>query len=86
MNWRRGLFRLWLVASAVWIARTFWWREACLIPSWLGGGGWWCNDAVVDPIGENLKSVALILGPPAAAFLAGLVSVWVLNGFRHNSN
>jgi hypothetical protein len=73
MNWKRGLLRTWLVASALWVALTFWWREICLIPSLLGGGVWWCADELVDPVGENLKSVL---------FLLGYAPLWAGRGIR----
>jgi hypothetical protein len=83
MNWRGGLFRLWLAASVIWIAYIFWWREICLVPAFLGGGGWGCDDKTVDPAGENLKSLALILGAPAAILVVGRAIFWIGNGFRN---
>jgi hypothetical protein len=76
MTWRRGLLHLWLVGSALWIACTFWWREACLIPAFLGGDPW-CSDSMVDPLLEHIESAVIILGIPAAAFGAGVACICI---------
>ena len=59
VNWRGGPFRLLLVASVIWIAYTFVWLEICLVPAFLGGGGWWCDDKTFDPTGENLEEFVI---------------------------
>jgi hypothetical protein len=82
MNWKRGVFRFWVVASGLWIVGAFWWRERCLVPPILGGGGRWCDDPIIDRVAENLKSGALIIGVPAGALLVGLALIWIANGFR----
>lgn len=95
MNWRRGLSRLWLVASALWIGFWFWYRD---VPCALGfnyfGIKWWCSDPVWEapPNGFLLDlrsgTFALMFGVPAAALVFGLVAQWIASGFgpRHNSN
>jgi hypothetical protein len=86
MNWRRGLLRLWLVASALWVACTFWWREGCLIPAFLGGGDPWCSDPMVEPLREHIESAVIILGIPAAAIGAGVACIWIFRALDRDSN
>ena len=85
MNWRRGLLRLWLAASTLWVACTFWWREGCLIPAFLGGDPW-CSDPMVDSLRDHIESAVIILGMPAAAFGTGVACIWILRALDRDSN
>ncbi len=79
MNWRRGLLRLWLALTIVWVAvwvvavvvrATYWGPEQ---GSWEGYGG------------MNLSAlpfVAVIVVPPVVVFGVGWLVLWVFRGFR----
>ena len=97
MNWRRGLFRLWLVLSLCWIVLV-------------GVHNWndlssremtsdltkWSNEALEKASRGEALSVSdyppdwprrlaaggYIIGPPFAALLLGYVLIWVGRGFR----
>jgi hypothetical protein len=73
VNWRRGLFRVWLVLSIVWIA-------AVEVVAKVSTGIW------IRPWGGKIDlfiaSLGTLLGPPIVVFLVGLVLVWVSVGFR----
>lgn len=66
MNWRRGLFRLWLIASAGWIAFTAWDVYEAL--RYVDQLSWWWV-------------LAWALGPPAGVGLVILLAYWAVQGF-----
>lgn len=71
MNWRRGLFRLWVIAAAGWIAFTAWDVYEVTAGDFTQLS-WW-------------KVMAWAFGPPAAAGLLMLVAYWVAQGFRKSA-
>ena len=69
VNWRRGLFRVWLLLSA----------------SWIMG---WVIYLAVNGIKDGFQSSrdwlaipVLLIGPPIALLLFGIVAGWALRGF-----
>jgi hypothetical protein len=86
MNIRRGLFRLWLAMTALWIAYWSWQRDLpCLLGIDFKGTKFWCADALVDPMGVYAKAAVLILGVPLLIGALGVVILWVGSGFRKTS-
>ena len=69
LNWRRGMFRMWLVLSAAWIMG---WIIEFLVYGIQGGFGTW-RAFLVIPI--------LLFGPPVAALIFGLAVGWAFRGF-----
>lgn len=81
MNWRKGLFRLWVFASVCWI--VFWvWRLELLNPI-LG-----CNLAVnmfCDlplALGAYFRTGLFLILPPLGALAALYAVRWAISGFR----
>lgn len=80
MNWTRGLFRLWIALSAVWIAFMSWVKhsETSRIP---------------DPppgfrIDGGLRDPAFwldIATPPLVVGILLLVALWIARGFRRSN-
>jgi hypothetical protein len=70
INWRRGLFRIWLLISAGWVMGW----TIYLIMYGLQGGYTGNRDFVAIPI--------LLLAPPVALFIFGLATGWAFQGFR----
>ena len=72
LNWRRGMFRMWLVLSAAWIMG---WIIAFLVYGIQGGFRIW-SDFLAIPI--------LLFGPPVAALIFGFAVGWAFRGFVPN--
>jgi hypothetical protein len=70
INWRRGLFRIWLFISAGWIMG---WAIYLAMYS-LQGGYTGNRDFVAIPI--------LLLAPPVALFIFALATAWAFRGFQ----
>jgi hypothetical protein len=70
INWRRGLFRIWLLVSAAW---TMSWI-IYLIMFGLQGGFKAPRDLLVIPV--------LLIGPPVALLIFGWAARWAFQGFR----
>ena len=70
LNWRRGLFRLWLLVSAAWIMGW----AIYVILSGLGQGFKTAGDFLAIPV--------VFFGPPIALLLCGLATRWAFRGFR----
>jgi hypothetical protein len=80
LRWRRGLVRLWVVLSLIWIG-------------WIGPANWslltghWVLDRTHERIlGPNFQAVREIFGPPLVVFLIGFALVWVIRGFHRPTN
>ena len=75
MNWKRGLFRVWLVASVGWIGYWLW-------QSWMICG------FSINPSPRCANEIpwtglAIIsLSGPLIALVLGLVAVWIVRGFK----
>jgi hypothetical protein len=70
INWRRGLFRVWLLLSAAWIMSWV----IYLIVYGLQGGFRAVGDLLVIPV--------LLIGPPIALLIFGLATRWAFSGFK----
>ncbi len=69
LNWRRGLFRIWLLISAAWIMAW----SIYLVMQYIQGGLRTSADFLVVPI--------VLLGPPVAVWLLGMAARWAFHGF-----
>jgi hypothetical protein len=70
MGWKRCVFLVWLVASAAWIAFSFF----HVIEPELGEIGWNFVDSV--------EMVAVLFGLPVAALGAGIAILWIARAAR----
>jgi hypothetical protein len=73
INLRRGLFRVWLLLSVAWL---------------LGWGVYLTMFGIrvgFKSIGEILEIPVLLIGPPVALLLFGLMTGWAFKGFVVNS-
>jgi hypothetical protein len=87
MNYRQGLFRLWIVASVVWVGGVLvaeWRQERFLdkLDRSSTRGGY--EVYVYTKEGHTLPGPPILLafGPPAAAFALGLAGLWAAKGFK----
>ena len=69
LNWRRGLWRMWVLISAAWLLAW----SVYLTISMLRRG--------VDRPGDLLAIPVLLFGPPVALLLFGLATAWAFRGF-----
>jgi hypothetical protein len=69
-NWRRGLYRVWLLVSVGWIMGW----TIYLILEGVQGGISTRADFIVVPI--------LLFAPPIALWIFGLAAGWALRGFE----
>lgn len=70
INWRRGLFRVWVLLSTAWLMG---WTIYLLMYG-LRGGFKTTGDWVVIPV--------LLFGPPVALLVFGLAARWAFRGFN----
>ena len=69
VNWRRGLFRVWILASAAWIMS---WTIYLIVDA--------LNEGFKD---RNMLVVPVLLfGPPIALLIFGMATRWAFRGFR----
>ena len=83
MNLRRGVVRLWLIASAVWVA--FWlWRAdiPCMLGHTSAGERPWCTDPLQYTETVLVNDAILVIGVPVLIGLLGLAVAWIARGFR----
>ena len=69
INWRRGLFRVWLLLSLAWIMG---WMVYLVM---FGIHGGFKNDS------DFLEVPVLLFGPPVALYLFGAIARWAFRGF-----
>jgi hypothetical protein len=70
VNWRRGLLRVWLLLSAAWIMG---WVVYLIIYRIRAG---------FQSSGDFLAIPVLLIGPPIALLLFGLIARWAGRGFK----
>ena len=70
LNWRRGLFRVWLLVSAAWIMAW----AIYLVLSGLANA--------LNTAGDFLAIPVVFFGPPVALLLCGLATRWAISGFK----
>ena len=69
MNWRRGLWRLWVLASSAWVLG---WSVYLTI---------WALRSGFSHSGDLLAIPVLLFGPPVALLIFGLAANWAFRGF-----
>src|SRR5437763_16785442 len=70
LNWRRGLFRVWLLVSAAWIMAW----AIYLVLSGLANA--------LNTAGDLLAIPVVVFGPPLAWLLCGLATRSAISGFN----
>jgi hypothetical protein len=70
VNWRRGLLRVWLLLSVAWIMGWV----VYLIVYGIRAGFQSSADFLAVPV--------LLIGPPIALLLFGLIAGWAVRGFK----
>lgn len=70
LNWRRGLLRVWLLFSAAWMMGWIVYLVLYGLRSGFQGPG------------EFFAIPVLLIGPPIALLLFGLVAGWAFRGFK----
>jgi len=68
-NWRRGLWRLWVLASSAWVLG---WSVYLTI---------WALREGFSHSGDLLAIPVLLFGPPIALMIFGLATNWAFRGF-----
>src|SRR5205085_1836970 len=74
INWRRGLFRLWLLVSAAWLMS---WAIYAIL-SGLAHSFKTPEDFLAIPV--------VFFGPPIAVLLCGMATGWTIRGFKTEKN
>ncbi len=69
INWRRGFFRLWVLASAAWIMGWLIYFAIELISG-------------KSTVGQLVVAPVVLFGPPVALMLFGLATRWAFRGFQ----
>lgn len=80
-RWGRGLIRLWILATLIWVV---------ILNLWIGISTPLFWDNVFHPerypgsdvAGGLTMLAAAVFGPPLAVLVLGLAIAWVLRGFR----
>ena len=70
LNWRRGLFRLWLLVSAAWVMS---WAIYFILSA---------IAQALNTVGDFLAIPVVFFGPPIALLLCGMATRWAIRGFR----
>lgn len=68
LNWRRGLWRLWVLASSAWLLGW-----GVYLSIWALRSGFETGDLLAIPV--------LLVGPPLALLVFGLATSWAFKGF-----
>jgi hypothetical protein len=88
MNFRRGSFRLWIVAATGWLVLDGW---ALNLPCTFGSySAPWCYGWERYPLtaGSYFRTYLELLGVPLLALIIGTALFWAISGFvgRQRSN
>lgn len=84
LDWRRGLVRLWVLASLAWAGYwlydlqlncAFWFAPWCEAPARID----WPNDSMA------LGLALILLSGPIGMLLVGLIVIWAIRGFIERS-
>jgi hypothetical protein len=70
INWRRGLYRVWVVMSIAWLMG---WTIFLIMHGIQGN---------IRTTGDMLEIPVLLFGPPVALLLFGLAAGWAMRGFK----
>ena len=69
LNWRRGLFRLWLLVSAAWMMG---WAIYVILSALAHA---------FKTVGDYFAIPVIFFGPPIALLICGLAAKWAIGGF-----
>ena len=69
VNWKRGLFRVWMLMSAGWIMG---WTIYLMLEGAHGS---------LNSRGDLIEVPILLFAPPIALWLFGLAAAWAIRGF-----
>lgn len=69
INWRRGLFRVWVLMSVAWVMSWLIYLMVDILRN-----GYHGSDPITVPI--------LLFGPPIALLIFGMAAGWAFRGFR----
>ena len=79
----KGIVRLWIVLSAVWIGFVLWRSDlACDVKTAIGVTALWCQFELVDPAYYYTALAFRALAVPLLAAIAIATVVWVIAGFK----
>jgi hypothetical protein len=70
LNWRRGLFRLWLLVSAAWLMG---WSIYFILSAMA---------QALNTVGDFLAIPVVFFGPPIALLLCAFATGWAIRGFK----
>lgn len=70
INWRRGLFRVWVLVSVAWLMGWI----IYLIMQRIQGG--------IQTTADVLEVLVLLFGPPVALLVFGMAAGWAFRGFK----
>ena len=76
MNWKRGLARLWIAVSLLWIISLSIYSLSDHIPGLA---------ALQQRQPTILECVAFVIGPPIALFVLGFAVRWIIAGLRQKN-
>lgn len=86
MNWRRGMLRLWIVASFIWIGAVTWSAYTRYDDSKSAATRRGMFDDLIPLRGWIEIYAPMALGPPAGAGLALIFGGWIAAGFGRFKN
>ena len=101
MNWRRGLFRIWIVGSVIWISGTFWAIQPLENSAPLWGPATYASVdyGAAKRAGYTTAEIRGYLDrkpltefaewgavPPIVLGVFGLSTCWIVAGFKARSN
>jgi len=94
MNWRRGLFRLWVIVSVAWVAVAYILIDPIQAPNQAKIAEAMRQNYSPDQITAYLSGLrrdrlidfgALAMVPPTLILIAGAIGFWVVVGFRSSN-
>jgi hypothetical protein len=89
MNWKRGMFRLWLLGAAIWVGYVtweWWLRRAVELFGFLFGfdilGARDARYSDAEIFGYLSHNALQVVGVPLAVLTLGVATYWAVRGFR----
>ena len=80
---RRGVIRLWLILSILWIGFIVWRSDlACSFKAAMGFTAPWCQFPLIEPQDYYLALTFRILGAPLLVGIAIIAVFWIIEGFK----
>jgi hypothetical protein len=81
---QRGLLKIWLGLSALWIGCILAILGQCVYGPWIGWQQRQCDAPLVNPVETYLADFATALGPPATVLLLHRLVMWWSRRVRRN--